>query len=375
VNPIIRDTVKNSSAALLLLVDGLGYREHDELTALLLDRAPALRIVRDEPILATLPTITAVAKGCLLSGMPQREWQSANYKEMGARCRRHGTRSFHFDRFAVGEVIDKLLDPQTSLVVVNYIDLDAALHAATDAANIRAVIGGKLAELTMNLARVAEEVVGQLQQFAVIVASDHGQIVGACKPLAPQQGVVKQRLRLTTGAQLPFEVSLPRSMTLCTEDYHAIGDDQAWSTEQRPVFGCHGGLFPEEVLTRVTVYGFRQQTIEISVDASGSGVAGLSGTLSWRFKNLSAVPVTVHKVWLAWPGGCGSLRAPLYPVPAFREKAFPEQKVDGWPAPEMAGQVTLEVECIPHGGRESLTAHGPARIEAEHGYEVSPFEL
>src|SRR5262249_55495638 len=114
VNGVIRDEVKNASTVLLLLVDGLGYREHGDLMQKVIDLAPTLHVTREQVVLATLPTITAICKGSLLSGRHQREWQTADYKSMVGACRRRNTRSFYFDAFDVGDVIEKLTDPQTS---------------------------------------------------------------------------------------------------------------------------------------------------------------------------------------------------------------------------------------------------------------------
>jgi hypothetical protein len=374
VNNVIRDEIRTATV-LLLLVDGLGYREHGDLLRELTDQAPSLQVTRDQVVLTTLPTITAVCKGSLLSGRPQREWRTATYKEMVGTCRRRSTRSYYYDTFAVGTIIEKLTDTQTSLVAVNYTDLDRALHDASDAGAIRGLIVGKVSELAMYLAEVASAVAGQVETFAIIIASDHGQVVGPCRPITPGEEVVKQRLRPVTGQPRPFEVLLPRDQTLCTEDYYAITDDSAWDAGTRPVFGCHGGIFPEEVVTRLTAYGFRPPLVSIDLAAQGKGIAGVNGTIGWHVRNLSAVAITVRKVWLAWGDRRVPLPPPPHPVGAFMERNFPDQKVEGWPGPEDAPSARVEAEYVPYAKGEALMASGPATIESESGYEASPFEL
>jgi hypothetical protein len=374
VHSFIRDEVKQSTV-LLIIVDGLGYWEHGQLIQKVQDEVANLQVTMDVPILATLPTITAVCKGSLLSGRPQREWGTPNYRRMAAECALRQRRTHYHDHFPVDTVIEQMQDAQTSLVVVNYTGLDSELHAATEGGSIPGKVAGRLSELSANVAGVVRALEGQVEGFAVLVASDHGQVVGACEGDEAPGDVVRQRLRLARGEQLPFEVALSRDDTLCSQDYWAIADARAWGRAGTKLFGCHGGLFPEEVLTRLTTLKMAAPELRVEVTVSGSGVGGVDGNATLRIKNLSPVPVTVRRAWLNWRDRNVPLLPPAHPVPAYSERVLPAQTVGVWPAPEDAPSARARVAFVAPAGREEQQAEGAAELTSDPGYEVSVFRL
>ena len=375
VSTIIRDAVKATNVVLVVIVDGLGELEHRLLVGEITKDTSRVRLSKTEAIFSTLPTITDVCKGSMLSGRPQREWKTPNYTEMVQSCARQGSRSYYLGSFRVEEVVRRMTNSETSLVVVNYTGLDSDLHAASDAGNAGANVKSHIAFLTDAVGRVIDDVSAEIENFAVIFCSDHGQVVGACSGSRPRTEAVKQRLRIAEGERLQHEVLLSSDMTMCEKSYFAIEDGSAWSTEQENLFGCHGGVFPEEVITRVSVLRPTGSAVELKISATGQGVAGVSGTLGWQVVNLSDVDVSIIRVGLRHGQYTTALQPPIRSVRPHSSWDVDEMKVDTWPTETDSAGAKLEVEFAVSGTDELHLAGGPADLTTEAGYSSDPLSL
>lgn len=374
-NSLIRDEVKANDVLLLVIADGLGHWEQGQLVRKIVEKTEAVKVAVDLPIFATLPTVTAVCKGSLLSGRPQRDWKTADLKDMTGECARKGTRYYYHEGFPVEKVITWMCDSETSLVVLNYIEIDKALHSAPSGRESEARLDGQLTTLARLISDVADAVVADVAKFSIMIVSDHGQVVGPCVPLAPKGVIFKQRLRRGDSDPESFEVLLRKQESLCTEDYLFISDGHAWQEGTEPVFGCHGGAFPEEVITRVSVLQPKPALPHVEISGLGKGVAGVNGAVEWRAKNCSGVSLTVARVRLVFGDKSLPLVPPGAPVPAFMERPFDAQRVNGWPTPEEAKSAKLQVELMMPAAKTPFVVEANVEIVSDSGYQVTEFSL
>jgi hypothetical protein len=375
VNSIIRDAQHSHSAVLVVIVDGLGHDEHIRLLDDIYERTSSLHVHIDIPVFSVLPTITPICKGALLSGRPQRERSSLqpDYSKLVRDCARVNFRGRYLPSWDEGKVAEWLADADTSLVVVNHIELDSQLHDCRSGAAVEARIEGALAYLATSIASLIERVELELDSLGVIICSDHGQVVGPCRAVPPPAEVVQQRLRVASTGKQAHEMELLGSVSLCAEDYWFLDDDSAWSANGQEVFGCHGGVFPEEVITRVTLLSTTPSEPQIKVTASGTGVSGVSGNLTWGVTNGSKVEISVVRATVRYESQSISLLPLSHVVPANARRDAPEELLRDWPTQEQAYGALLEIEYVVAG--KSLTASGAVSLSVTPGYESSVFNL
>jgi len=162
---------------------------------------------------------------------------------------------------------------------------------------------------------------------------------------------------------------------MCARDYFLINTGTAWATGGENLFGCHGGSFPEEVITRVSLLSTRPNRPQLRVAGEGRGVSGGDGTIDWSVTNTSGVEVSVTKATLRIGTRHTLLQPPPTPVPAFGIRACQARNVPNWPSAEDARQAVLELEYFVLGRSIPAAAQGTVALQSTLGYESTIFRL
>ena len=257
---------RDGRPAALLVLDGLSLADWARVGRVWRARHPGWRLDEREPLLAQIPTITAVSRQALVSGKPPRDFAGSlgdNRREeahWAAFWRGHGLggAAVRYDRLRPGKPLAP--GPAQALCLV-YTGLDDQLHGATQGA---AEAWQSLGLWLEREGRAVEAAVAELLAagFAVYVGSDHGH-TEAWGIGQPREGVTaesrgrRSRLYRTREAaaaqQLKFPLTavwepdgvLPEGVwPLLPSDQPARG---AFEQGYRPVV-AHGGLTLDEVV-------------------------------------------------------------------------------------------------------------------------------
>jgi hypothetical protein len=135
------------------------------------------------------------------------------------------------------------------------------------------------------------------EQVRIVIASDHGQMIGEVKHLTDCPEGLESKGRMAIG-----KTDDPRFVVLDAERYELPHDISivrgaaclnAFSySEKKEIIGSHGGLFPEEVVVGVSVIRQYIARLSVQVFCRGNGEAGQSGVLMLEVNNLNTVPLT-----------------------------------------------------------------------------------
>ncbi|OUC12891.1 MAG: hypothetical protein B0A82_20175 [Alkalinema sp. CACIAM 70d] len=281
---------------LWVVIDGLGWLDHQELLSYL-TRNHGLSIETAlQPRISILPTKTEYAKWSLYTQLPPSH--STWVPDAGKGFSIMGLGKRYTDRdYKRGTLHKDLKQNAYKLYCWDTDKFDHLYHTEQDWQNLYQVQRPYVLE---GLARNIEYCIKlhpHPEQLRIVIASDHGQIMGEVEQLTNRPKDLDWKGRMAIG-----KTDDPRFVVLDAERYGLPHDISvvkgaaslnAFSyTEKNVIIGSHGGLFPEEVVIGVSV--LRQVTLRLAVQAicRGEGEPGNLGTLTLTVKNLNRVPLT-----------------------------------------------------------------------------------
>jgi hypothetical protein len=283
---------------LWVVVDGLGWLDHQDLVEQLI-QSRALNCETDiQPRFSILPTTTQYAKWSLYSRLlPGHESWSQDLKTAFQTL---GTGQHYTDgQFAA---LTKDIKHQThTLYCWDTILLDKLYHDQRDWEHCYRK------ERSLKLNEITERILGLLNDspnadaFKVIIASDHGQMFGPSPSLSLPASDVEWHGRAAYGAvehpdlvtldpqryRLPHPMSVVRTAAAVNAFHH---------TADAETIGAHGGLFPEEVVLGFSVLSPIVQYLPPVATLSGKGEAGKPGQLELQMTNLNTT--SIHQLHL-----------------------------------------------------------------------------
>ena len=304
--PDIVEQLLTKRRVLWVVVDGLSFINHRRLIELLAQTDAELRPESELTVLAVLPTITEMAKWGLVTGQFPSEKQNPNESIQTAWKRR-----FPQGEYVSGESIAHLkahlTDAQKTLILWNITKLDDSYHRQTDPKAIENRVESALSTLVHDLSDAVLQS-GQEDAIAVVITSDHGQLMGSSKPIsAATASEIQTHGRAAYGSltnepiqenyrfvfdpdavQLhPKSYRLPQPMTLAMGNYHFGGN---WRTDSDGrAYGVHGGLSPEEMVVGIAVLSRQIERHPIRVTVEGENDAGKLGTMTVNIDNPNRV--------------------------------------------------------------------------------------
>lgn len=284
------------SPVLWVVVDGLGWLDHQELLRYL-TKNHALSIETNlQPRISILPTKTEYAKWSLYTQLPPSH--TAWVPDAGKGFAMMGTGKRYTDRdYKRGTLHRDLKKNAHQLYCWDTDKFDHLYHTEQDWQNLYQVQRPYTLE---GIARDIEYCLKQHpnpEQLRIVIASDHGQMIGEIEHLFNCPEGLDLKGRMAIG-----KTDDPRFVVLEAERYGLPHDLSivrgaaclnAFSyTEKKEIIGSHGGLFPEEVVIGVSVLRQFTARLPIQVHCQGEGHAGQSGELTLTVDNLNSVPLT-----------------------------------------------------------------------------------
>jgi serine/threonine protein kinase len=285
-----------TNPVLWVVVDGLGWLDHQELLTYLTRNNSFSVETPLQPRISILPTKTEYAKWSLYTQLPPSH--SAWVPDAGKGFPMVGGGKRYTDNnYKRGALHRDLQKKAYQLYCWDTDKFDHLYHTEQNWQNLYQVQRPHVLE---GIAKDIEYSVNQYphpEQVRIVIASDHGQMIGEVKHLIDCPEGLESKGRMAIG-----KTDDPRFVVLDAERYELPHDISivrgaaclnAFSySEKKEIIGSHGGLFPEEVVVGVSV--IRQYTARLSVQVfcRGHGEAGQSGVVMLEVNNLNTVPLT-----------------------------------------------------------------------------------
>jgi hypothetical protein len=140
----------------------------------------------------------------------------------------------------------------------------------------------------------------------VVIASDHGQLMGVSAKLANVPEGLEPKGRMAIGkAEHPQLAVLDKARFDLPHDISIIRGPNSFSSfsyaDDKSIIGCHGGLYPEEVVVGFSVLKRSVKRAPVIVKCLGAGKHGEANTLKIEIYNpnslvLEDLKIVVHQL-------------------------------------------------------------------------------
>ena len=273
---------------LWVVVDGLGWLDHQALLALLTKEQKLQLDQGLRPRFSILPTKTEYAKWSLYSQRPpgHESWEDKAGKGFTAT---NGKR--YTDNDVARQRLQKDLEAgQSSLYCWDTDRFDHLFHEEVDWQELYTV------KRRRELNAIAEDIFRfvdlhpKKDELQVVIASDHGQLMGVSSKLANVPEGLEPKGRMAIGkAEHPQLAILDKARFDLPHDISIIRGPNSFSSfsygDDKSIIGCHGGLYPEEVVVGFSVLRRSVKRAPVIVKCSGEGRPGESSTLKIEIYN------------------------------------------------------------------------------------------
>ena len=292
VGGLVRDS-SQPDPVLWVVVDGLGWLDHQELLDHLA-RLSQLELTQDlAPRFSILPTKTEYAKWSLyaqqLPNHPTWNGDVAKAFDYPKGCRYSDKR--------VKQLYKALAGKKYQIYCWDTVVLDELYHSYNDWQSL------DLVKRSHVLEGIAKDINHCLEQYPepdrlqVIIASDHGQILGKTPQINPPPDASECKGRMILGRTDapgfvyldPQRFGLPHEISVIKGGGYL--NAYTYATD-RSAIGPHGGLFPEEVVVGVAVLRRQVQRLPVFVTVTGRGKPREAGELTVTIRNENAVALT-----------------------------------------------------------------------------------
>ncbi|MGI0482584.1 hypothetical protein ACN4EE_17595 [Geminocystis sp. CENA526] len=293
VTPQVEKLAKNNPI-LWVIVDGLGWLDHRELI-LKLTQKKSLYIQQDiQPKFSILPTKTEYAKWSLFTQLLPNHNSWNNNAGDGFSFINNGYR--YTDRNKA-KLIEDLQQKKYQIYCWDTTQLDELYHHETDWQTLyqlerEKVLDGIVKDILHFLEQYPEP-----EKLQIIIASDHGQIIGEVDKINNYPNNLKPQGRMAIGTtddsrfvvlsaqkfDLPYDISVVKNQdSLGSFNY----------TQNQKIIGNHGGLFPEEVVVGFSILSQNISRLPVWITCKGEGKAKDKGELEIIIDNPNRVSLT-----------------------------------------------------------------------------------
>lgn len=304
----VKNLLEREFWVLWVVVDGLSYQNHQKLLKLLGEKSANLRVAKNSPVFAVLPTITEKAKYGLTSGkFPSensgRDWSPKN------NFLAEFANGVYAGSAGTAKISDGLQRETPTVCYWNYLNIDACYHNQTDLTFIQHEVDAQLQGLAGKINQLVDSARDK-NRVAVVICSDHGQMTSSCRKLEIElsEKYAHGRTALDNDRQVfaysnsafvktndgetvylnptSFRLSEPTTIALGSTYFVDLKANAA-----NGAVGVHGGLFPEEAIIGMAVLMRQPSHKKLTVTANGNGETGKSGTLLLTIDNPNATTV------------------------------------------------------------------------------------
>ena len=262
------------SPVLWVVVDGLGWLDHQTLIENLTDTQQLQLEQVLQPRFSILPTKTEYAKWSLYSQQlpSHKDWKPSAGE---------GFQETIGKRYTDNDVTKSRL--QTDLKANKYRlycwdtdEFDSLFHKEVDWRELYAIKRGRA------LKAIADDIIRfvrmhpQPEEVSVVIASDHGQLMGTSTklPFVPPELTPKGRMAIGR-ADDPQLAVLDKERFDLPHDVSVVRGAKSFNSfscaDDKSVIGCHGGLYPEEVVIGFSVLKRAVKRSSVLVKCFGSG--------------------------------------------------------------------------------------------------------
>ncbi len=288
----------NKNPVFWVVIDGLGWLDHLDLLSYLKDSYGLNLETEIQPRFSLLPTKTEYAKWGLYA---QKTPKSLDWTNNCSKVFEKLGKGQRYTDTQMDSLYQDLKANKHLLYCWDTTKLDELYHDRVDWLNLYKV---KRPSILEQIAREINHCIKQYPQpenLTLVIASDHGQILGLSNSLSACPPELQAKGRMGIGKtndsrfvvldcdryDLPHDISIVRSSaTINAFNY----------TKEKQVIGSHGGLFPEEVIVGFSVLHQSTQRLPIFVSCWGEGKPREPGQIQVTIDNPNSISIT--NLWL-----------------------------------------------------------------------------
>lgn len=271
-----------------VVVDGLGWLDHQALLAMLTEKQRLQLEQGQTPRFSILPTKTEYAKWSLYS--QRRPGHDSWLPDAGKGFAITNGKRYTDNDETKGRLQKDMVAGKLQLYCWDTDRFDSLFHKEVDWQNL----------YTVKRQRVLRDIADDILRFIdlhpkkddlqVVIASDHGQLMGISEKLANIPAGLEPKGRMAIGkAEHPQLVVLDRARFDLPHDISIIRGPSSFSSfsygDDKSIIGCHGGLYPEEVVVGFSVLRRSVKRAPVIVKCSGEGRPSESSTLKIEIYN------------------------------------------------------------------------------------------
>jgi hypothetical protein len=287
-----------------IVVDGLGWLDHQELLAMLTENQKLKLEQGQTPRFSILPTKTEYAKWSLYSQRLPGHGSWKNQAVEGFRgndyLTQNGQRYSDHDE-TKGRLQKAIKAGKLKLYCWDTDRFDSLFHNEVDWQNL----------YTFKRKRVLRDIADDIVRFIdlhpqkdtlrIVIASDHGQLMGIAEKLVNIPEGLETKGRMAIGiADHSHLVALDRARFNLPHDISIVKGPKSFSAfkigDDKSITGCHGGLYPEEVVVGFSVLKRSVKRAPVIIKCSGTGRSGESGQIAVEIYNPNSLAIEDLKI-------------------------------------------------------------------------------
>lgn len=316
-----------------VVVDGLGWLDHQALLAMLTEKQGLQLEQGQTPRFSILPTKTEYAKWSLYS--QRRPGHESWVPDAGKGFSIPNGKRYTDNDETKGRLQKDMAAGKLQLYCWDTDRFDSLFHKEVDWQNL----------YTVKRQRVLRDIADDMLRFIdlhpkkddlqVVIASDHGQLMGISEKLANIPEGLEPKGRMAIGkAEHPQLAVLDRARFELPHHISIIRGPSSFSSfsygDDKSIIGCHGGLYPEEVVVGVSVLRRSVKRAPVIVKCSGEGRPGESSSLKIEIYNPNPLVLEDLKITMPQLGALQSGQA-LEGIIEPKKTRLIEVPIPKWP--------------------------------------------
>jgi hypothetical protein len=241
-------------------------------------------------------------------------------------------------------------------------------------------VEGRLRSIAKRIARIVNEV-EDTQKLRVLITTDHGRLLSSSRRIHNVPKDMQAHGRAAWGmSSAPFDsdgihvegdiafidpgrFGLPEAASIVISDDAFLTSDGRTGVESF----AHGGVFPEEVLIPWIQLTRDRQPLRLTLNLTGSGMAGAAGKLRLKISNTSDVRVEILQVQLSFSDTPLNTNVSVAP---FAGSTI-EWTIADWPQKSDLQNLQAAVLCaVPSGEREVFRITPEFTVEEMYSRET-----
>jgi len=312
------------SLILWVVIDGLGWLDHQELLQYLTETKELAIATAISPRFSILPTKTEYAKWSLYAQLTCDDSTWRVRADLDRVFERIGTGRRYTDSKRETQLYPALKQGSDQLYCWDTEKLDELYHSGRDWQSLYEVERPNVLRSLAEHIKYCVKLHPRPDSLKIVIASDHGQMMGEVAQIQEYPTHLEAKGRMAIGNTddprfivldqerfgLPYDISIVKA-AYCLGSFNRNLAGES--------LGTHGGLYPEEVVVGVSVLSTVVTRAPIFVTCSGSGKAAQSGEIIISIDNShNSVPLTALSLYISEIPSLKNGFADLPSVPAHQ---------------------------------------------------------